>query len=689
MRACAQPHRRDKAEALPARELETGTRAALPIAEAGPAIRATIAEALALALADRTALPVVVVDAGAGKSREALALAHAIAGGRVIFALPTVEGAEEKRRELAARVAGARSTLAAGAMRDEPGGCIIFREAAEAERSRLQRHFAAIGRGVCQGCAFKARCPAAEAPIARPGVATFAAHDAVHSLARDLPGARPGEGPPVVVFYDDQPKLVRVGSVSQAGLLALVASPFLAAWREHNSGAGEAAAALVGALERLARDRFEARAHARKRHALILPLALVWEPDPDGVPYLDETRAEWACAKVAEAPPRPDPEAIRANGAPGWPDPRAWEVVQALLNRDPRARLRVPPADKGGPWTVELFAPWAPPEGAAVVVLTATPNTVGLEAAARLAGRTVRWWRVDVAGDPPRLAWHLNHASFTTDRLANAGGKRKAAENLFALVAEALPTGWQATTAAGNAVVVGVITHKALADALRGEGAGAEAEGVAALADDWRAKGITLEIGHFGKDGVASNRFAEVAVLVVAGDPRKNRDAALAEAEALNLDGDGATAYLAAEDDGAAIQALARARHTRRGSDPPALIWGGLDPPPVDGGWTPKAKRQGSHSFAELARGRLSLETIARELAKGGALSGPALVKHARAEGVSLDPSQAARVCAQIAAELGWMRFEVALPGVRGRPPTVYAATREAAEAHRRAETAR
>lgn len=661
----------------------------LDLAAAREVVAATVAGALAEALADRGVLAVVEVAAGAGKTRAALvevARLAAAEGVAVVFALPSVAGAREKAGELAQLIAEGVAlpawwTVATGALRADPGGCEVWRAADKPTRARIGRVYARIGRGLCEGCPHFEGCDAAKPPRAVAGFVTFAAHANAARMAERM--ATDG---PVLVVYDESPPLVETREVEPWHLASLIDAPAPAAatWRERNPGAVAAANRIGAALDTMARDNAEAMARTPVRFDRYRPAALIFEPRPGGgAPYLEALPAALV-AQLAEAPPPPSPPPFegRHNGAAGWPDLDAWEAVGALVARDRGACVRLTAA---GRWCIMLKRPVALPLGRAggpapgVVVLDATPNGPGLDAAAQLAGRAVRWWRAPYAEARPRVALHLDGGRFSNGRLRRGDGAQlTAARHAFALIGRAL-----GPLVASEPVAVGILTHLTLARSLRGEGTGEHAEAVAALVAEWRAAGVSVEVGHFGADERGSNRFGSVRALVVVGDPRANREAAAMDAAALGIVGELAAAYATDNDRGTATQALARARWARpdREGGPVALVWCGKAPPPVPGGWTRVEPSQGSRTMEAEARPRaVHLPDLARALAdRCSAISPAALIAEAGRAGVELGRKAAAQFAEAVGRARGWSKIQVG--GGSHRPVGIFAATEARAAA--------
>jgi hypothetical protein len=653
----------DTPAALAARKLELfETRHAGPVEHAGPIIRAAELDAVSYALDNRAGLAVVKVAAGAGKTWQALIIAAELAarGFLVLFLLPTVDGAREKARELEDLIAdelAPRVDVATrvGMMRDDPDACRVYLEVDDDGRKVLETFGGAMGRRICDGCPYFEACPAADPPPPAPGAVTFAAHE---SLGKITEGIAPDQ---IVAFVDESPPMVSTPGVTDDELATLGQAGAAAKWRNDWPAAATAARTVWEALNGFAREKADAQRRAKRQREQIIELAALLKARPDLASHL---------AAFAAAPPPPPPPPDLARKGPGaWPHPEAHRAALAVLAGDPTAAVRV---GVDGSWRIEWRWPWRPPEGIAVVVLDATPNLIKLPAAAKLAGRTVGVWCVTVEQAAPRLAWWVPIDGFRTEELAKPTRLLNAARNLLGYIRQALPVG--RPRAAGERIEVGIITHKVLADALRGEGQGEEAATVRAMVLEWEAAGFHIEIGHFYADARETNRFERVEVLAVGGFPRKNIGAGEADAASLGIEGADVGAALAADDAGEAEQALARARWGRRG-EAVALVWLGDTAPPWPG-WTEKRHTGGgSPKLAERASpAPVSVEgKIARELAEAhGAVSAKGIEANAVALGVVVGKRPAERAAKDEAKQRGWPLIH--LPNPRGCDLRIYAA---------------
>jgi hypothetical protein len=291
---------------------------------------------------------------------------------------------------------------------------------------------------------------------------------------------------------------------------------------------------------------------------------------------------------VPDRPPMPTPADARRGAADRWPDADAWTIVRALARAvcDPEHTpdlgcLRLD-GDRGrvglrGLATLRLRAGRRP-----VLALDATGEIDRLqwESLAARYGRTLAPVIVTAIGEKPASAEHYQTERLRTGRLWARKGRR------VAFLADAPGAIRNALLRAAGAApcALGVLTHKPAADALRWgrdlaadpdatppDGAAFElddchARAVAELAAELCERGWQLEIGHFGRDDRASNAFERVDSLAILGAPRPDWGAVAEDARdehACNaID---AEKLAEARTKAAAVQALARARHLRRG----------------------------------------------------------------------------------------------------------------------------
>ena len=183
----------------------------------------------------------------------------------------------------------------------------------------------------------------------------------------------------------------------------------------------------------------------------------------------------------------------------------------------------------------------------AAVVLDGTPDRVGLEAAARWAGRTVRWLEIDVA-DGADVERVIIYASGSGKR-AVLRGKEVAWPALGPLLAKALDR-----AAAAGATNLLLVTFEKAATTLRGtlpRGVPALGEipheGARAALARWYGRGGTVVVAHFfGLRGLNELRatddrvvsWLDLDAVITLGDAYARVDEVLAGGELLGLDED-------------------------------------------------------------------------------------------------------------------------------------------------------
>lgn len=567
--------------------------AAVTVGEAWTPLLRELREAFRTAAPD--VLSVVKAPPGVGKSRALawVAAEEAARGAAVVVGLPTLAGAQEAaatlREQQAQGAAVCPVEVRSGALRDDEGGCAVYREAAAMRdganvRARMVGHYRNGGRKALCGvgphaCPLKASCKAAVPTMATPGEVLFCAGA---GAAVAVPAELVKDGARVVVVFDESPPAVVAVDVEPGELRSVAMAKRARGWASR-TGAGAAALAVAKAADQWAREAWNARGGRlgpAEDVCSVRGLAAALAASPEVMSIVDAWRA-WP-----EPAPLPSPSPVDVRrGARGFPSPMGFEALAALA--DLAVHLAGGGAfTEGAPgweWSIALSADgwklakrerWRPPPGVGVVVVDATPVDAEVEALAALSGRRLQTFALNVEGKAPRKALHLPGTMWQTLRLRAPGGgvSSEGARLAVAGIGRALNC---AIPADGRPVKVGLLTHKVLAKPLRGD------EGACA---DWRrawaAAGVDLDVGHHGADGRATNRWNDVEVLCVAGDPRPHKGAVREAARVLGIED--AAGYGRALTEAAAVQAVHRARSIRRGDDV-TLVWCGQTPPAVPG----------------------------------------------------------------------------------------------------------
>jgi hypothetical protein len=540
---------------------------------------------------------------------------------------------------------------------------------------------AAVGRKVCGVPNAPGACPHAAACPVRPLLPDDTTRPAVVACvaaqAEAIWGALPAAARRnALVVLDDVPAVPGVAEVTQRELEG--------AGKALNDGAR--LKALCDALDALAsRQPMPDDAHHDVR-VLGPELAAALAP----VPGLAELRTEWPRGSTVQVEPSkaeagrlgvrymlgelvtPDTRAaVEACVAVASGEPAGEPLALALkVKRDSRRRLV---------WTLELRrAPWMP-AGAAVVALDGTAHVTPLDWAHAAQGRTLDVHRLTVRRPPqPAARWirlgSLDAGAMFETLTDGRIGISKTGAAAFAARTVDLAGRCQIE----GARKVGIITLKAVADAAR-LGLGLDVRnlridpqhpGVVAVGETARTLrdlGFDLTIGHFGADGVGSNRFKDCDALAVLGTPRPPESAMRADCDAMGLDPESHWRELRAQRVERDLrQAIARARHVR---NPGRLLYVVASTAPVEGhdlpgvAWAVESPNAGA--AAGDWRRVVRLAVLVQLATERGALvvSGVAELGDARTWAADAQT---------IAEHRGWVETTARAPG-RGRPSTAWA----------------
>lgn len=612
-------------------------------------------------------LALAIMPPGVGKTTATFERAATLARQRrrVIFALPDHANAAQKLAEFQAAFPDVPAVHAKGM----PSLCELPDRYPD-KREAIERAAASMGRRMCAGCPFASfndggGCEGWRVPKARPGVVTFAAHAGISHLARRM---KPAD----LVILDELPALVDVRDVGPSHLASLHAGHLAAhRWYQENPGHGDFAAELTAVAAA-----FEAET-PRAMHAARIEFARVVDALRARPAALDAAADVLAEVEADPGPdaPMPRPEDARRGAADRWPDAGAWTFVRTLAravsSADPVAELGCLRLDATGTgWAFEVRRPFDLPAGVRVLALDATGerSRAEWEALALRHGRKLAVVTVTATGEKPAAATFYRTGRLRTGRLWRRVGRR------VAFLADAPGTVANALLRAAGPVpcVVGVLTHKPAADALRwgldlaADGEASPPPGAAFADDDCHAlavaeltaglaaRGWTFEIGHFGRDDRASNAFEGVDVLAVLGAPRPDWGAVAEDARALAIDPDtlGEARTLAAT-----VQALARARHLRRTPETRARLFLAADFEAAPAGfelpgvaWTVE---DADRSHAPTVAGLDAAREIAMWADRTGCLDVRAVV--ATLAPYIVGPKAAERLCKLEAERRGWI----------------------------------
>lgn len=500
--------------------------------------------------------------------------------------------------------------------------CRHYARADEDRRADIARAYLTGGRfSLCgdrfpaddrRRCRYLDQCPGAQSLQALEFGLTFGVHASLTKLGRA--SARNvldvGEAADPLDVLDELPSPTRLTVVTASALDSLYReAPTGRDWRERNPLTGELARAIREFGDRQGISVAQAEGDEVRRFAkriwgseLLAALAAADYLVAAAAAASAELGRAGSASRKADAPRPPAGDASRDGRSRYWPDRLAWDLVQAIA-------ASVNEASQLGPWELRID-----PDGSAVWELrevyklqpdsahvlldgTAVRSRAVVEAIAHANGLSVDFRTINAIGGVPAAAVHFKTGALRSCELWRRKGRAVAfrdraagaVANIFARIRDL------ARKHRRDQPLVGIITHKPLADVFR-VGLGKEPErpefeydageiqdpAAAACAEAIRqlsGAGWRFIIGHHGADDRGTNAFKGVDIMVVLGPLRPDWGATEADARALGTDADELFESRTAS---AHVQALARARHLRRGGpDSPILVYVGPDDAPV------------------------------------------------------------------------------------------------------------
>lgn len=603
----------------------------IPMDGSSEAVRAALVDAVRESLYTTThgrrRLVIFQVDPGVGKTTAALRLGAEIAGGRV----PMVpvngrrpRGPEGETWPPPGRRVGIwlpKHALADEKLAQATGPGMRLHEIADFVRlkgalewchyaANVRAMFSAVGRrGICGDVEAETRCPEADdcpgatEPRIRFGEVGIGAHAMSGNIVQDL------------CIIDEDPGVLYETVIEGETIATLFASrilPSVKRWRtETNPDAGRAAKIFVVAVDAMAAQHAancgDGTSQPYARHVTGDELATMLDATPE---LLDAMRIGFG--PDAPIPPVPGPNELRAGSyqIAAYPSRPAFRLMADLLTwyrrrnekdrrgeglliigQEPKppkpvASIELRP-DRS--WALHVLEPRKLPD-CPVVVLDATGDLVLSRWRDAYPDRDVRIVPLRVAGPQPLSAVHLRSKMLSRRRLAGPDGRLSVAGALrvraavFRAAAAARAACFDGAAASRE---IGVLVYKSVHDVATGARP-AETAGehrIRGLDAEIRQFGLTPVWGYFGAHDRATNLFEHVDALCVVGDPVANLGAMSMQAKALDTDADEMGRALA---QATLIQAVFRARHTRRPeSAPVALFYAGATPPDVAGiEWT-------------------------------------------------------------------------------------------------------
>jgi len=577
-----------------------------------------VLEATQKTLAGKKTLVVYQVEMGVGKTRSALAEAAKIVTGEsvipvvgrrprgtptgswppiersVVFAAGNHAEADEKMEEL--------ERVSPGTRVRHIYGLLHYCKYEE----NVEDAFPHVGRrGVCgdpkkeNECPHYHVCPGADEPRAYRGEVTFIAHALVGKMKADL------------VVIDESPGVVSMETVTDTEVRTLFASksiPRVVRWRQRgNPDAGDAAQAVFALISPLAHQHgasvSSGTADAYDRRITGEELATLLEDSESLLPMM---RAGFSSG--AAKPPVPFPDEIRSgmHGQKHMPSMSAFHAMAYMLDYYLRVRgehsaaddealvmigkdgkpIRPPPKPAvgvclhvDGTWSLEVRKIRRLPD-CPVVILDATGSQTLAEWRAAYPDRKVVIRTLEVQGSGPATAIHMESPSFSRKGLIGPdGGIRIDAVPKVERVLEALAerTRAQNPEFSGDPPTrLGVLTHKPIADALLGNLQTPPGKRAHEIVARLMGRGFVFEnahgdptIGWFGRHDRGTNAYRMVHGLVVIGDPVGNFGDIEQDAMLLGLE---ASDISSARTAATCRQAIARARHIRRGEEDRAVL---------------------------------------------------------------------------------------------------------------------
>lgn len=515
------------------------------IADAEPELVRILRQATSETLESAENLGIVVVPPSVGKTRSFLQLAAELAleGKKIVFGLPNIDLALEKKKEFEEIFPNSeiRTELYKGALKH----CPLMGQGDEETKQGIQRNYAHGGRRKLCGIEYE-KCPLASTcdgfcyPTLHSGVVTFCSHQ----MARFLVGDKPDED--TLVILDESPARLETIAVSRASLLSLIEAPVAKAWAKRHLHEG---LSLKELIENLAKD-FDAISEKHKgKFSLYRPLFEILQAPENTIDYQSlfdtvfgsQTKPPWGY---------PSPAEVR-SGAKDHPDPIAWKALNSireiLKTVEDEAHIEesfkfnsVRFSPDGDGWSIEerktIILPKAP-----TIILDATGENISeeWEWASKLNGKDIYWYRLDVVGDIPASAFHVQTKALQTSKLYH----RTPTDLVwYERSPGAIQNSLYTPLKGRKPGVLGILTHKAVRLALEGKPAfeGRELypqeKRIANILNELKERGWEIILGHFGLDNKGGNKFAKVDVFIRLGDPKPNLGAISMDAAFMGLD---------------------------------------------------------------------------------------------------------------------------------------------------------
>lgn len=593
-------------------------RAPVHILDAGRHIEADIRAAAVYAAntstAERRTLVVYAIPPGGGKTTAGQRIASEIATGALVvpvvgkrpnaipaslwppptravgFALPNHALADEKHRDHLDRGIPAAPDRFQSALRD-----CHFAE-------RVKPAYRYVGRrGICGDKGKPNRCehadqgcPGAVTPSAQRGAVAYVAHAMVRFLKLDF------------AFIDEDVGVVDTANATEAEIATLHLGypiPRVKRWRTIDNPEAVAAAEMLRDLfGPLARKHGDDVAHMRvapfSRRIGGDELCRLLETNKKIVPLMGV-----GFGKDSPKPPQPWPNELRSGPDihKHMPHGGAWLALVELLTM--YRRLRTPAADsnalpifeakKSPPPMVDLVltaeGSWSlatrtikPLPDCPVVILDATGELTLAEYQAAYPHFHVTMRGIQLWGATPKPAIHIRTKGASKAALFTPTGHiRPPAPTVVRNILRRLATEVRAQrpNATGRRLSLGLLTYKGLHDVITGAAPGGGV--LATIRAEMVADGFDLRVGYYGRDDRGTNAFERVDGLAVIGDARQNLGEVEADCALLGLE---YADVFSARAEAVLVQALFRARHTRRApGDEAVVLLASADRPHVPG----------------------------------------------------------------------------------------------------------
>lgn len=571
-------------------------------------IRSAVTFAANTSTEDRQTLVIYVIPPGGGKTTAAQLIASEVATGALVvpvvgkrpngvpahqwppqgravgFALPNHALADEKHRDHIEHGIAAHPDRFQSALRD----CKF------ADRVRPAYRF--VGRrGICGDKGKPNRCehadngcPGAVAPSAQRGAVAYVAHAMARYLKLDF------------AFIDEDVGVIETNDATDEDVRTLFMGyglPRVKRWRDVDNAEAPICASLLNEL-------FAPLAHSHGvdvASSRVAPYAR--RIGGDELCRLIETKPkvvqllEIAFGKDAAKPPQPRPEELRAGSDihKHMPHGGAWSALvqlramfrrlrptedEAKAARDAVAlpifigpKSPQPMVDlvlhESGHWSLAVRTIKDLPK-CPVVLLDATGELTLAEYQAaypqfRVVMRGLQLW-----GTAPKPAIHVRTKGVgRTAIFLRSGHMRPHAPTAVRNIVRHLVTEVRKQRPAPRErrLSIGMLTYKGIYDyivgAVRGGGV------LATLRAELAADGVDLRVGYFGRDDRGTNAFERVDGLAVVGDARQNLGEVEADCTLLGLE---SSDVFSARADAVLVQAIFRARHTRRTPGNEAVI---------------------------------------------------------------------------------------------------------------------